>query len=56
MCVCLGDNDFHGKECPFYKTTAQNDADRHKSYARLVQLGRTDLIEMYKVRGAYGSQ
>lgn len=56
VCVCLGDNDFHGKDCPFYKTPARNEADRQKSYERLVQLGRTDLIEMYKVRGAYGSQ
>ena len=56
VCVCLGDNDFHGKDCPFFKITAQCDADRQKSYERLVQLGRTDLIEMYKVRVAYGSQ
>ena len=56
VCVCLGGNDFHGRDCPFYKTTAQNEADRKKSYERLVQFGRTDLIEMYKVRGAYGSQ
>ena len=56
VCICLGDNDFHGKYCPFYKATAQNDAGRKKSYERLVQLGRTDLIEMYKVRVVYGSQ
>ena len=32
VCVCLGDNNFHGKDCPFFKTTAQCDADRQKSY------------------------
>ena len=31
VCVCLGDNDFHGKDCPFFKTTAQCDADRQKA-------------------------
>ena len=56
VCVCLGDNDFHGKDCPFFKTTAQCDAGRQKSYERLVALGRTDLIEMYKVGAVYGSQ
>ena len=55
MCVCLGDNDFHGKDCPFFKTTAQCDADRQKSCERLVSIGRDDLIERYQVRGVYGS-
>ena len=44
---------FMGRTARFIR---QNDADRQKSYERLVQLGRTDLIEMYKVRVAYGSQ
>ena len=54
-CVCLGDNDFHGKDCLFFKTTAQCDADRQKSYERLVSIGRDDLVERYQVRGVYGS-
>ena len=41
--------------CPFFKTTAQCDADRQKSYERLVSIGRDDLIERYQVRGVYGS-
>ena len=56
VCVCLRDNDFHGKGCPFFKTTAQCDADRQKSYKRLVSIGRDDLVERYQVRGVYGSQ
>lgn len=56
VCVCLGDNDFHGKDCPVFKTTAQNDTDRQKSYERLVSIGRDDLVERYQVRGVYGSQ
>ena len=55
VCVCLEDNDFHGKDCLFFKTTAQCDADRQKSYERLVSIGRDDLIERYQVRGVYGS-
>ena len=51
VCVCLGD-----KDCPFFKTTAQCDADRQKSYERLVSIGRDDLVERYQVRGVYGSQ
>ena len=50
VCVCLGDNDF-----PFFKPTAQCDADRQKSYERLVSIGRDDLVERYQVRGVYGS-
>ena len=56
VCVCLGDNDFHGKVCPFFKTTAQCDEDRQKSYERLVSIGRDDLVERYQVRVVYGSQ
>ena len=27
-CIVLSDNDFGGKECPFYKTRAQFEAER----------------------------
>ena len=41
---------------PCWKALLSGSPDFASCYERLVQLGRTDLIEMYKVRVAYGSQ
>lgn len=47
-CACLTDNNFKDDMCPFYKTKAQNDYENKKVKQRLINAGRTDLIEKYK--------
>lgn len=48
-CSVLTDNDFGGRECPFFKTAAQRDAEEERNYQRLVALGRDDLILKYHI-------
>lgn len=38
-CIALTSTDFHGRQCPFYKTADQLDEERHRSRERLRRLG-----------------
>jgi hypothetical protein len=38
------------KNCKFYKTHQQLRIERQKTYNRLMELGRLDLIDTYKVQ------
>lgn len=44
--VCIETN-FHGKECPFYKTAYQRKHEHLDSVRRLMEMGRDDLLEKY---------
>lgn len=46
-CICLSDNNFNGKDCPFYKTTDQAYAEQRKGFEDLKSRERYDLIEKY---------
>ncbi len=48
-CTVLENNDFGGKPCPFFKTREQADADYEAAYRRLVEQGRFDLIQKYRI-------
>jgi len=48
LCVCLSNNGFGGKRCPFYKTAEQVIKERNKSIDTLKRKKRYDLIEKYK--------
>lgn len=39
-CIALTDNNFGGKECPFFKTKEQNEKERAYCEQRLAALGR----------------
>lgn len=47
FCRVLSTNDFDGKMCPFFKTAEQNEREEKAAIARLVALGRQDLIDKY---------
>lgn len=47
ICICLGDTDFHGKDCSFYATAAQVEENRQRSHDRLVAMGAFDLVQKY---------
>lgn len=51
LCRILDNTDFGGRKCPFYKSQAQRDASADKSYWKLVDGGREDLIKKYKIKG-----
>lgn len=55
-CTVLKDTDFGKKDCPFYKTSEAVRDSRNRSYLRLIDLDRTDLIENYGVRAYYEGQ
>jgi hypothetical protein len=38
------------KPCKFYKTTTQLRVERRRSYNRLMEMGRLDLIDKYTVQ------
>ena len=44
-CHALHDTDFRGKPCPFFKTKEQAEEGRCKVRARLIAIGRQDLLE-----------
>lgn len=52
-CICLSDNRFNGRECPFYKTKAQNDKENARTSRYLVSKGRADLVEQYRGKSVY---
>lgn len=43
-------NDFGGRDCPFYKKKAQFESGLENTRYTLTKKGRTDLIEMYHRR------
>ena len=49
-CTCLMNNDFGGRDCPFYKDKSKAEAEREQTRYTLTKKGRTDLIEMYHRR------
>lgn len=49
-CTCLMNNDFGGRECPFYKKKAQFESELENTRYTLTKKGRTDLIEIYHRR------
>ncbi len=50
FCLILELTDFGNRDCPFYKTVENLNEGRSKSYWRLIELGRNDLIIKFKVR------
>ena len=50
-CFSLSDNIFGDKNCPFFKTSEQNEAEKNDVLAHLKAIGRGDLIDYY-----YGSK
>ncbi|MBQ3426616.1 MAG: hypothetical protein IJH37_05655 [Clostridia bacterium] len=55
-CICLKDNRFKKKACPFYKDKKQFDEERRASEARLIDIDRRDLIEEYSGRNVYAQK
>lgn len=54
-CICLRDNCFGERECPFYKKRSKNRREQQECLKRLVKKGRADLVEKYrKVLGRIG--
>ena len=52
----MKDNRFKKKACPFYKDKERFDEDRRVSEARLISIGRRDLIEEYSGRALYAQK
>lgn len=48
-CIALTDTDFGTRGCPFYKNRDQNEWEQQDALERLIDKGRMDLIEKYKV-------
>lgn len=47
FCRVLSTSDFGGKMCPFFKTTEQNEEEKKAAIARLIALGRQNLVNTY---------
>lgn len=45
VCMALGDTNFGGRECPFYKTKEQRSFGLANSAARLESMGLEELID-----------
>ena len=41
-CTCLMNNDFGGRDCPFYKNKSKAEAEREQTRYTLMKKGRTD--------------
>ena len=52
-CVCLKDNNFKNKDCPFYKDKVKSNAQQSWIMRRLINIGRPDLAEKYSGRVTY---
>ena len=50
-CKVLYNTDFGDNDCTFFATREQVDKAREKAKARLISLGRGDLIKKYAGRG-----
>lgn len=48
-CIALTDTDFGTRGCPFYKNRDQNEWEQQDALEQLIDKGRMDLIEKYKV-------
>lgn len=46
-CIALYDNDFHGRTCPFFKTSQQVKKENEATIRRLIRDERYDLLERY---------
>ena len=53
-CIALKSEGFSDVACTFYKTKEDAEEARLKSFRRLVEIGREDLIETYGRRKSYG--
>lgn len=51
FCVALDNVEFKGRDCPFYKTTEQNELEKDAVTAKLKSQGRDDLISKYYKKG-----
>ena len=47
FCRVLSTSDFGDKMCPFFKTTEQNEEEKKAAIARLIALGRQNLVNTY---------
>lgn len=47
-CMALEDNNFGGRDCPFYKNRTVNMEQRRAGLKRLIQTGRSDLLHKYR--------
>ena len=52
-CICLTDNNFKNKDCPFYKNKGKSDAEQSRIIRHLIDIGRADLAEEYNGRVTY---
>ena len=46
--MALADNDFGGRDCPFYKNRTINMEQRRAGLKRLIRTGRSDLLHKYR--------
>ena len=47
-CMALADNDFGGRDCPFYKNRTVNMEQCQAGLKRLIRTGRSDLLQKYR--------
>lgn len=47
-CMALADNDFGGRDCPFYKNRTVNMEQCRAGLKRLIRTGRSDLLQKYR--------
>ena len=52
-CMILKPEDFSDVACPFYKTKQAAEVGRRKSFRRLIEIGRPDLIDKYGGRNPH---
>ena len=55
-CIALKLENFSDVACPFYRTKNEAEKARDKSFRRLVEIGREDLIEKYGGRKTHEHQ
>ena len=55
-CIALKLEGFSGEGCVFFKTKQDAEIARDKSFRRLVEIGREDLIEKYGGRKTHEHQ
>lgn len=49
-CICLSDNDFGKKDCPFYKNKTEAENERRACRERLIYAGKKYLLDEYESR------
>ena len=55
-CICLSDNDFGKKDCPFYKNKTEAENEQRVCRERLISAGKEYLLDEYENRKSDGRQ